>query len=139
MDVVYDKIANMIGLLHEKGYADIYIYSGMSASGMYWQYCIGHLDNGRWPNDNIIVQDSVQTEGQVEWSEDTASIEELCDNFIEFYRLRKPGESRLNSDYVAWYKEVLATLDSQQPLAFYADYTASHKDLLRDAPGYSQR
>lgn len=139
MDVVYDKIVNMVGLLHEKGYVDIYIYSGMSASGMYWRFCIGRLDNGRWPNNNIIVQDSVLAKGSVEWSEDTASVEELCDNFIVFYRLIKPEENRLNSDYVAWYKKVLESLDNDHPLTFYADYSAAHEYLLEDAPGYLDR
>lgn len=128
------NILKMVKLLHEKGYQDIYIFPGMSPSGMHWRFEIGHMENGHWPTEETIVSGSIGTEG-VEWSKSYNS-ESLCEDFIQYYKLEKPGEEKQNRAYVTWYADLLDTLKENEPLAFYADYAAPHEYLLENAPGY---
>lgn len=136
MDNLPKRIVKMISLLHKKGFQDIYIYSGMSPSGMNWRFTIGHLKNETWPNKTIIVQGSVRAEGDVEWANENSCAEDLCKNFISFYKLTKSENNSTHLEYVIWYAKLVETLKESELLEFYADYEAPHEYLLTNAPGY---
>ena len=38
----------MVVVLHQRGFHDIYIYSGLSLSGINWRFCIGQIVDGKW-------------------------------------------------------------------------------------------
>lgn len=137
MECLPVRIMKMVSLLHEKGYPNVYLYSGMSPSGLNWRFSIGYLSSGAWPTQQVIAHGSLRTEGHVEWCEDTSDPEILCSQFISHYGLAKPKENTLNSKYVDWYSGLLKMLEKNEVIAFYADYDAPHSYLLKYAPGFS--
>ena len=103
MEYLPSKITKMISLLHSRGFHDIYIHSGMCASGVSWRFTIGRVENNLWPSQDLITYGSVRADDNVEWSNSSSSIEELCENFIQFYKLDKNAVNSSNSEYVKWY------------------------------------
>ena len=131
------KIMTMVKKLHEKGYHDIYLYCGLSPSGLNWRFIIGKISDGVWPsNDGRLTAGSVRDSGEVEWSENTSSVDSLADDFVRFYSLSKEGIDPKCMKYVQWYSNVLKVLEENHVLVFYADYHAPHAHLLEDAPLY---
>ncbi|GLS25047.1 hypothetical protein [Marinibactrum halimedae] len=114
----------MIHYLHQKGYKDIYLYSGMSPSGMHWRYSIGKIKNGYWSPADSIVAGSTGVSGSVEWSEDHSSVEVLSENFISHYKLGTEDQREDETPYSIWYSQLLKMLDKDEMLIFYADYSA---------------
>jgi hypothetical protein len=139
MEYLPSRITKMIGLLHSRGFHDIYIYSGMSASGTSWRFIIGRIKNDIWPSQDLIAHGSVRADDDVEWNNRTSSIEELCENFIHFYKLKKAAVNNTNLEYVKWYARTQKMLKDNEPLVFYADYEAPHEYLLETAPGYKTK
>ena len=130
------KIMKMIEILHSKGYSDIYLYCGMSASGTNWRFIIGKITDNVWPGNQIIACGSLSESGEVEWSSDTGSAESLADDFERYYALTPAEQNSIFSEYATWYSEKINTLQENELLVFYADYPAPHQDWLLNAPGY---
>lgn len=131
------QIMQMVRTLHEMGYHDIYLYSGMSPSGLNWRFQIGKIVDKQWPSSERIVAGSVRATGDVEWSEDTSSYENMARNFERYYKLSKVDLTSSCIEYAKWYAALLDSLVEDEILTFYADYHAPHKHLLRDAPGFN--
>lgn len=132
------KITRMIEILHEKGYHDIYLYSGMSPSGLNWRFTIGRITYNSWPNGQHITTGSVRESGEIEWSQDTSTAEILAENFEGFY---KPSKQKINPnyiEYVKWYSGLLRILEDDEVPVFYADYEAPHAYLLKYAPFFKK-
>ncbi len=131
------KIMTMVEKLHDKGYHDIYLYCGLAPSGLNWRFIIGKISDGVWPsNHGRLVAGSVRDSGEVEWSDDTSSVDKLADDFERFYGLSKEGIDPNCLEYVKWYSNALKGLEENRVLVFYADYRAPHAHLLDDAPLY---
>lgn len=132
-------IVKMISKLHILGYESLYLYSGMSPSGLNWRYEIGIQDSGNWPSRNVIASGSLDTVNTTtDWSEGIVSVEELTDRFVKKYESELAPTKVPNHQYSAWFFDVVRDLnrDSNGLLVFYADYEAAHSDYLRSAPGY---
>ncbi|MFV8782171.1 hypothetical protein ACNKU7_07085 [Microbulbifer sp. SA54] len=136
MDSLPKRILGMVKVLHEYGYKNIYIYPGMSPSGMNWRFSIGRMKAGIWPQQDHLVYGSVKNEGEVEWSEDCSSSEILARNFVNYYGLSDDDKKSYANCYLNWYSELLKMLEDHELLVFYADYDAPHSYLLKFAPGY---
>lgn len=131
-----NRIARMVQILHRKGYCNIYLYSGMSPTGLNWRFIIGKMVNKSWPTDEHIASGSVRASGEVEWSDDTSTPEILALNFVEFYKISKPDIRLSHNEYTKWYSELLNMLDESKAPVFHSDSTAPHEYLLKYAPGY---
>ncbi|WP_143165485.1 hypothetical protein [Ferrimonas marina] len=127
----------MVSLLHQRGYTQLYLYSGMSPSGLFWRFEIGEMKGGSWPTDKVLVSDTVQDSGPLDWSVDTDSLEQLCQRFIEHYQLDKPKQDATNRSYVQWFSELSDSMGEDELLIFYADYPGPYEERLRSAPGYN--
>jgi len=132
-------IVKMISKLHLLGYQSLYLYSGMSPSGLNWRYEIGVQDAGNWPSRNVLASGSLDTVATTtDWSEGFVSVDELTARFIEKYESELTPAQVPNHPYAAWFFDVTRDLnrDSNGLLVFYEDYDAAHSDYLRSAPGY---
>ncbi|WP_288130730.1 hypothetical protein [Microbulbifer sp.] len=130
------RILKMVEILHRDGYKNIYIYSGMSPSGIHWRFSIGRMKSGCWPQNDYLVFSSIKDEGVVEWSEDNSSAEVLAKNFVSYYGLNSDDKVAFNANYHIWYSELLKILKNNELLVFYADYDDPHSYLLKYAPGF---
>ncbi len=131
------KITQMISQLHKQNYESVYIYSGMSANGMNWRYEIGIHNNGQWPVEEPILEESISHNGEIPWAKNTDSIEKMAQLFISKYLSKIKASLAANYDYCSWYQSIVSTIDYSNPLVFYADYDAMHKEFLNTAPGYA--
>ncbi len=62
------KLIKMIVDLHSKGFESLYLYSGMSPSGMHWRYEIGVIDVFYWPNSCYLTSGSlVRVSNNTDW------------------------------------------------------------------------
>jgi hypothetical protein len=69
------RITQMIRELHKRGYESLYLYAGMSPSGLYWRFMIGVIDETNlWPGNQRLVNTSIGTDYKPEWSEVNASV-----------------------------------------------------------------
>lgn len=139
MDSLPFRIMKMIQLLHRRGYTSLFLYSGLSPSGMNWRYQIGLLRDQQWPVNPSLVSGSLGSDGKVAWAEDTGSVESLCDGFQSFYAKLLVGTWAAPTDYSRWYKRTINGLKPNEWLVFFADDGGSHAHLLKDAPGYCGR
>ena len=130
------QIFEMIGLLHQSGYTNIYLYSGLSPSGLNWRFNIGYLDNGAWPSYRVITNGSVGSKGDVVWCKAPQNPQGLFESFVNYYQIEKPPHERNNMAYVRWLTELKNMLSDNEAPVFYADYPAPHQHLLVSAPGY---
>lgn len=130
------RIIRMVKLLHEMGNTNLYIWCGMSPSGMSWRYLIGEIVDGKWPSEKEIVRGSLSPDSIVEWSPRTSTAEELADGFISAFagEISRPGSP---NDYTRWFANLVDNLGYNELLIFYADYEAKHERLLKEAPMYS--
>lgn len=129
----------MVAELHQRGYTSLYLYSGMSPSGMNWRFSIGKIQDGRWPTYPEITSGSLRTEGEVDWTADNLTVASLADGFEAYFSEVLPERKPAGSDYSLWYRNLLAKLNQNELLVFYADYFAPHEELLENAPGYIQQ
>lgn len=132
------RITKMIVELHRRGYTSVYLYCGMSASGGHWRYIIGLLEDGKWPARNHIVSGSVGREGEVEWAYEPSDAHSLADCFVNKYSSILSDAKGEPTEYSQWFKDVVDGLGHNELLVFYADYSARHEKLLKNAPGYSR-
>ncbi|MFK8012715.1 MAG: hypothetical protein AB8B80_11775 [Marinicellaceae bacterium] len=131
------RIMRMIKALHNKGYTALYLYSGLSPSGMHWRYEIGQMENNQWPSQSVLAKGSVQDKGQVDWSNENSTVELLVNDF-ECYYQHQLNEKKPHNDYTQWYAQLINSLQDNELLSFYADYGGRHQDLLKTAPGFSK-
>jgi hypothetical protein len=131
------KIVRMIVELHRRGYTSLYLHCGLSASGMYWRYDIGHLENEQWPATASIVYGSVGAEDRVSWTTDHSTVNALANGFEATYadvlRVAEP------TTYSIWFREIVRALKHNEVLIFYADFETEHANWLLTAPGYRER
>ena len=127
---------HMIKELHLRGFSSVYLYSGLSPSGMHWRYEIGQMVNEQWPARPSWVNSSVQSEGTTIWAEDNSSVTLLAYGFQQQFKDRLIQNYQPTA-YSQWYAELLAGLNEQELLVFFADYGGKHEHLLANAPGYS--
>ena len=142
-DIFPTKLIKMILDLHSKGYESLYLYSGMSPSGMNWRYEIGVIDENGWPNRIYLTSGSLDREStDTDWSKGDLTVRELSDEFESYY-LDKLAEARKpNPEFVKWFANLADNLNltSSELLIFYQDYDWSpHQDFLVNAPGYNGR
>ncbi len=130
------KITRMIALLHDRGYENLYLYSGMSPSGMHWRYEIGVHENDEWPSPTPILSESFIGDEYLPWTSNIDSIETMADDFVIKYAKELKEAIKENDTYKSWYRSILNKLSSDDFLVFYADYPARHEDLLNTAPNY---
>ncbi|MBU1309019.1 MAG: hypothetical protein KKE30_05745 [Gammaproteobacteria bacterium] len=131
------RITKMVIELHRRGYTSLYLYPGMSASGMNWRFQIGHLIDGKWPSPRCITTGSIRTEDEVVWAKDNSSVGLLADGFESYFSQELEGTKSESTEYSIWFDSVVDGLDDNEVLAFYADYDTKHKHLLKIAPGYN--
>jgi hypothetical protein len=131
------RIIKMVKLLHDMGYTSLYIWCGMSPSGMNWRYLIGEIVDGKWPSEKEIVRGSLRPDSTVEWSARTSTAEELADGFISAFA-KNVSRPYSPNDYTRWYANLVDSLGYNELLAFYADYEAKHERLLREAPMFCE-
>jgi hypothetical protein len=129
------RIMHMIKELHLRGFSSVYLYSGLSPSGMHWRYEIGQMVNEQWPSKPSWVNSSVQSEGSTIWAEDNSSVALLAYGFQQHFKDRLIQNYQPTA-YSHWYANVLASLDERELLMFFADYGGKHEHLLLNAPGY---
>ena len=79
------RIMLMIKELHQRGYTSVYLYSGLSASGMHWRFEIGQLSNQQWPSSPSIIKGSLQNKGKTKWAVDNSTVDLLADGFESYY------------------------------------------------------
>jgi len=132
-----NRIMLMVQQLHERGYTSIYLYSGLSPSGMSWRYSIGQITDGRWPVYPNIISDSVSKEGNTVWAERNSTVELLTDGFEAYFKDQLLVIGR-PSTYSIWYAKLLTELEPDEALVFFADYGGKHQELLKTAPGYKK-
>jgi hypothetical protein len=130
------RIFKMISVLHSRGYESIYLYSGMSPSGLNWRFSIGVAKNGEWPSNKIITEGSIKSIGEIEWSQNDYLPEKLADDFEDYYKDKLSEAKVKNIKYIAWYGTLSEVVKSNAVLTFYADYPAPHEEHLMSAPGY---
>ena len=70
-DEIATKIIKMVFALHQLGYESIYIYCGMSPSGMNWRYEIGVHHHGQWPVQDPILLESISHGDSLPWAKNT--------------------------------------------------------------------
>jgi hypothetical protein len=138
-DMLPTQILRMVIELHNRGYESLYLFSGMSPSGMNWRYEIGVMTDGEWPSIPPITQDSIDRASQdTPWSRAPHSVSDLADRFEAHFEARL-GEAKVpNPSYTQWFHSLVNTLRADQILDFYADYEADFERVLKSAPGYSR-
>jgi hypothetical protein len=133
------QILRMVIELHNRGYESLYLYSGMSPSGMNWRYEIGIMSNGEWPSRPPLTQDSLDRASQdTPWSRAPHSVTELADRFETTFQSRLDEARVPNKEYAQWFHALVNTLRPDQLLDFYADYDTDFERVLKSAPGYSR-
>lgn len=134
-------IVKMISQLHLLGYESLYLYSGMSPSGLYWRYEIGIHDSGNWPSRNVLATGSLDTEKTTtDWSEGIIDIDELTRAFIDKYSDKLTPAKIPNRRYAEWFIDLIPNLNRNRNglLVFYADFDMSDDwPDLEAAPGYA--
>ena len=138
MEYLPIRIMKMVKELHWRGYTTLYLYSGMSTTGLCWRYCIGLIKNKKWPVKPCIVLGTLGPEGEIEWVSDNSSVESLANGFEMFYADKLAGNKSSPTEYSTWYDHLIDHLGPNELLAFYADYEAPHEHLLKEAPGYNK-
>jgi hypothetical protein len=139
MDEIYlpMRIMLMIKELHNRGYSSIYLYSGLSPSGMHWRYEIGQMVNNQWPARPVIDKGSLQNTGEIRWAVDNSTVDLLADGFESYYKDILMNKEPPNA-YTQWYANLIDGLNSNELLVFFADYGGAHEELLKTAPNYHQ-
>ncbi len=132
------KITHMMVELHQRGYTSLYLYCGMSPSGMDWRYKIGLTAEGQWPAHPSIIRGSMRATGTLKWASDTSSPQSLADGFEATFKETLAGTKAAPTAYSIWFDALVASLEENELLVFYADYPAKHKPLLKEAPGYTR-
>ncbi len=134
------RIMQMLRELHVRGYASLYLYSGLSPSGGHWRYAIGVIVDGEWPKNAHVVSGSVGSTGTPPWCDRlVVDASSLADAFETFYGEKLVEAKTPNAEFTRWYADTLDTLAEAQPLVFFADFPAPHAALLKAAPGYVGR
>ncbi len=133
------KITQMVVELHQRGYTSLYLHCGMSPSGMNWRYAIGLSAEGQWPTHPPITRGSVRATGELDWASDTTTPQSLADGFEASFAAELAGTKGAPTPYSIWFDALVASLEENELLVFYADYPAKHQPLLKDAPGYTGR
>lgn len=87
---------------------------------------------------SLILQESISHGDSLPWAKDTDSIEEMTEKFVSKYLSEFKGALVSNYEYIVWYKSIVTTLEDNEALVFFADYDASHRELLINAPGYNK-
>ena len=140
-DMFPTKLIKMVIDLHSKGYESLYLFSGMSPSGMNWRYEIGVIDENGWPNRIYLASGSLDCEStDTNWSKGDLSVKELSDQFESHYLDNLAEARKPNPDFVKWFANLAGNLDltSSELLIFYQDYDYSpHQEFLENAPGYN--
>lgn len=130
------RIVQMIHELHRRGYESLYLYAGMSPSGLYWRFTIGIIDQTNlWPGDYQLINASIGTDHKPEWSEANASTTQLADDFEKYFATDLVRAKQSRPDFVAWFSKMCGMVGNNL-LVFSADYDAPHKSFLDDAPYY---
>lgn len=130
------RITQMIRELHRRGYESLYLYAGMSPSGLYWRFMIGVIDETNlWPGNQRLVNASMGSDYKPEWSEADASATQLADDFEKYFYAALIPAKKPQPEFVKWFDN-LVTMAGENLLVFYADYDAPHQKFLEDAPYY---
>ena len=132
------RVLKMMLELHQRGYQSLYLYSGLSPSGMYWRYEIGIAKKGRWPVKLTLTSGSCDRESLgADWAKNYLSAQELADSFVNYFGSKLEAALTKNPEYISWFKSVVDSLNADELLVFYEDIDeARHEKLLVDAPGY---
>ena len=139
-EMMPSRVLKMMLELHQRGYESLYLFSGMSPSGMYWRFEIGIADNGEWPVNYTITSGSCDRDSLgADWAKNYQTTEDLTESFVDYFSTSLKDASASNPEYVAWFRSVVETLGEDELLVFYEDLDeAKHEKLLHDAPGYIQ-
>ena len=130
------RIVQMIRELHQRGYESLYLYAGMSPSGLYWRFTIGIIDQTHlWPGDYRLVNTSIGTDHKPEWSSIDASAIQLADDFEKYFATDLIHAKQSRPDFIAWFSNMSEKIGNNL-LFFSADYEAPHKSYLDNAPYY---
>ena len=137
-EMMPSRVLKMMLELHQRGYESLYLFSGMSPSGMYWRFEIGIAHNGQWPVNYTITSGSCDKYSLgADWAKNYQTTEDLTDSFIDYFGAALKDGFDKNPDYVEWFKSTVSTLEKDELLVFYEDSDeAKHEKLLHDAPGY---
>jgi len=137
MDILPIRIMKMIKELHQRGYTLIYLYSGMSPSGMNWRYEIGQMKDGKWPAFPNWINTSIESEGETSWAKDNSTVASLSDGFQQHFKDRLIQNYKPTA-YSKWYANLIESFEDGEILEFYADYEARHTKFLATAPGFNE-
>ncbi|MBW6489618.1 MAG: hypothetical protein K0B15_00355 [Lentimicrobium sp.] len=130
------RIMKMVKELHKRGYNHLYLFSGMSPTGMSWRYIIGLTQNNKWPTEIYLVRHSVGTEGEVEWTKDNSTIESLANGFELFYSKQLAPAKSAPTEYSIWYDHLIDSLQPNKLLIFFADGPTDDDYKLTQVPGF---
>ena len=131
------RITRMVVELHRRGYTSLYLYSGMSASGMNWRFTIGNMVDKKWPTSDVIITSSIRSEDEVSWANDNTTAEALADGFESHFCDKIKGTKSIPTEYLCWFDLIVGAFKDNECLIFYADYSARHEHLLKSAPGFN--
>lgn len=131
------RIMYMVKELHLRGYSSVYLYSGLSPSGMHWRFEIGQTVAGQWPVSPPWIKSSIGSTGKISWSDENASVAELTHDFQQHVKDQLTQNYKA-TPYSQWYADTLESLETDVPLIFYEDYGGRHAHLLETAPGYKK-
>ena len=126
----------MVVKLHKRGYTSLYLYCGMSSSGMNWRFEIANLVDGKWPSNSSITTGSITAEDKIVWARDNSTVDSLADGFESYFSKELKGTKSPSTEYSRWFDSVVEGLEHNEVLVFYADYDPKHEYLLKTAPGY---
>lgn len=132
------RIMHMVKELHDRGYSSVYLYCGLSPSGMHWRYEIGQTEAGQWPVSPPWIKSSLGSSGETKWAKDNSSVALMTYGFQQSFK-DKLKQNYKPTPYSQWYADVLSGLGEQEVLQFYADYGGKHQHLLETAPGFSKQ
>ena len=128
------RVYEMLGILHERGYEQLRIVPGLSASGMYYRASITFAQNVRANHGALAVDakqcamhSSSQSAKIFGWDDATkADASTLADFFVARFPIIASRGLATDPPYVAWFRdEVLpAVRQGAAPIA-YADFDVS--------------
>ncbi len=142
------RLMRMVGVLHERGYESLYLYSGMSGSGGSWRYAIGAMDDSVWPRfwrHALQVFNSMnggEDPEQIAWAGLDDAPDVLADRFVATYPEIAEAARVPNPAHAAWYRNMLAQSEPVGALVFYFDYKldprpefwATHEGVYLELP-----
>lgn len=127
---VLPKVLDAVQVLHERGFQQVRILPGLSASGFHWRMEIGALLRDGWTapygldaqnHERILVSSAVNFEIDGNRFDGTSTVEDFADFIAKKLKLDSEFE---DPNYVAWYTKLLELVEAEDSLPIaYWDYS----------------